>query len=354
MAEYEVLSMKDSGKWSNLLRQIPNFQQDIYYTPEYYSLYEELGDGKANCFTFKKGNEIALYPYLINSVNAFGYELDLEYFDIQGAYGYNGVISNSTNQDFIDGFYKEFNRYCRNENIIAEFTRFHPLFGNEFFSKNNFEVIFERKTVYIDLNKSYESLFMGYQKTTRKQIRRASNRYNIRLQLFENDISILDDFLFIYNESMKRVNALPYLYFNKDYFKSLLKIKGCYCLFAFYNNKPIAAATFFHWGPYIQGHLGGSLTDYMAFAPFSLIYDQLIKFGQSKSCRFLHVGGGATNNDEDSLLKYKMNFSDTSREFLIGKKIHNQNIYYEVIGQWIKRNPVSNSIENKMLLKYRT
>jgi hypothetical protein len=45
----------------------------------------------AKCFVYQKGSNITLYPFLINSVNALGYNLDKEYFDIQGAYGYNGV-----------------------------------------------------------------------------------------------------------------------------------------------------------------------------------------------------------------------------------------------------------------------
>ena len=92
---YKVFSLQDKEEWNNLLKKLPTKQQDIYYTPEYYSLYENYGDGKAQCFVFEKEGEIALYPFLINSINQLGYELDNEYFDIQGAYGYNGVVSSS-------------------------------------------------------------------------------------------------------------------------------------------------------------------------------------------------------------------------------------------------------------------
>jgi hypothetical protein len=101
---WKILTLKDRDEWNNSIRALPIAQQDIYYTPEYYSLYENYGDGKAQCFVFEKDGEIALYPFLINSVNDLGYDLDDEYYDIQGAYGYNGVVSSIHNESFIDAF----------------------------------------------------------------------------------------------------------------------------------------------------------------------------------------------------------------------------------------------------------
>ena len=121
--KFEVLSLKDKKEWSALLSKLPIEQQDIYFTPEYYELYENNGDGKAQCFVFEENDEIALYPFLINSVNELGYDLDNEYFDIQGAYGYNGIVSTTIDKDFINLFSKSFNIFCSNNNIIAEFQR---------------------------------------------------------------------------------------------------------------------------------------------------------------------------------------------------------------------------------------
>lgn len=75
MEDFEILNLSDSTKWKHYMEQLPVEQQDIYYTPGYYRLYEDLDDGKACCFVFKKGGDIALYPFLINSVNELGYDL---------------------------------------------------------------------------------------------------------------------------------------------------------------------------------------------------------------------------------------------------------------------------------------
>lgn len=351
--DYEILDLSSIETWKDYFQRIPIEQQDIYFTPEYYKLYEELGDGKAKCFVFKNGTDLALYPFLINSLKGLNYNLDKEYFDIQGAYGYNGVISTTYNNEFRKTFYSAFDEYCRNQNVIAEFTRFHPLLKNHLFSTNNLQVIFDRKTVSLDLSNTYDNIFSGFQTTTRKQIKRATNRFNIDVKLFENDISILDSFCFIYDEAMNRVGSIPYLFFNKTYFQSLIENTPNICFFAYSQGKAIASIIAFYNTYYINGHLGGALTSHLNVSPFSLLYSEMIKFGQMKGCRYLNVGGGATNSPDDPLLKYKRNFSKNEYSFFIGKRLIDRNIYNEVINQWNAKFPEKIDKYRNFLLKYR-
>jgi hypothetical protein len=351
--DFKILELKDKELWSYYLKKIPLEQQDIYYTPEYLAQYENYGDGKALCFVFEKDGEIAIYPFLFNSINRLGYLLDNEYFDIQGAYGYNGVISTTVKNSFIEEFYKNFNEYCFEKNIIAEFTRFHPLIKNQTFSKNHFNVVFDRKTVCVDLTDDYATIFKNFQTSTRKQIKRAINRHGIRVKYFENDLKQLDTFFNIYNDTMRRVKSSKYLYFNKEYFSQLIEKTPNVCFVAYYKDKPIGSIIAFYNKYYIHGHLGGALLEYLPMSPYSLLYSEMIKFGQSKGCRFLHVGGGATSNPDDSLLKYKMNFSDKTLDFYIGKKIYNKKIYDHIVNQWEINNPEKKETYKNFLLKYR-
>lgn len=349
----KVLSLEETDEWKHYLQQLPCEQQDIYYTPEYYKLYEELGDGIAQCFVLESGNGIALYPFLLNSINDPGFESKNEFHDIQGAYGYNGVVSTSFDNHFIRDFYNSFNNYCNDKNIIAEFTRFHPLLGNHSFSKDHLQVVFDRKTMYLDLKQSFDQIFKKFQTTTRKQIRRATDRYNIEVKIFQNDIGILDDFLSIYHEAMERANSIPYLYFNKQYFKSLIENIQTVFFVACHEKKPVAAISAFYNGYFIHGHLGGALTDYLHMSSYSLLYTEMIKFGQTMGCRFLHVGGGATNHPDDPLLKFKLNFSGTTADFYIGKKIHNQAVYNSIVQHWENKYPGKKEKFKNILLKYR-
>ena len=75
-----------------------------------------------------------------------------EYYDIQGAYGYNGILSTSLDINLICNFTKTFNLFCVENNIVAEFLRLNPIINN--LAKNRFDDIrvYDRDNVYVDLS----------------------------------------------------------------------------------------------------------------------------------------------------------------------------------------------------------
>ncbi|MDR1916612.1 MAG: hypothetical protein LBQ58_08575 [Synergistaceae bacterium] len=62
--------------------------RDVYYTSEYYRLYEMNGEGDGRLFVYERGGDIGVYPFLKKRIT--GYALDRPYYDIQTAYGYGG------------------------------------------------------------------------------------------------------------------------------------------------------------------------------------------------------------------------------------------------------------------------
>jgi len=350
---YKILTLSETIEWNKLLNRLPLSAQDIYYTPEYYSLYQNLGDGKAMCFVFEKDNDIALYPFLLNSVNILGYKLDDEYYDIQGAYGYNGVVSSSYSQSFINDFYQAFESFCKKKNVVAEFVRFHPILDNHKFSQNYYDLIFDRNTVFIDTQLPENEIFSKFQTTTRKQIKRCTNRHNIEVAQKTHDISSLDDFLNIYWETMKRVKSINYLFFNREYFKDLLLNNDTIQYIAMFEEKPIASITALFGKHIMHGHLGGALTEYLSLSAYSLLYWEMIKTAKQRGLKLVHVGGGATNLNNDKLLEFKKNFSTQLTKFYIGKKIYNNDVYKTVQEQWLNKSPISYSLYKNRILGYR-
>lgn len=350
---YKILTLKEVADWEKFIALVPVNQHDIYFTPEYYSLYENYGDGKALCFVYEKDGDIALYPFLQNSVNELGYDLDDEYFDIQGAYGYNGVISSTYSPLFIQEFYKTFNSFCTDNKIIAEFVRFHPLLNNYKFSSENYKIIFDRKTVFIETSRPEDDIYSTFQTSTRKQIRRCINRHEIKILKIEKDLSYLDDFLQIYWETMERVNSIKYLYFNKEYFKNLLLHADSIQYVAIYENKPVASIIALFGKDYMHGHLGGALTSFLNLSAYSLLYWEMIKTAKERGLKILHFGGGSTSAQDDKLLEFKRNFSSQLADFYIGKKIHNDEKYKQVFDQWRTKFPESFQLNKQKILGYR-
>lgn len=352
---YKLLTLEHTEAWKMALDKLPVKQHDIYYTPEYYSLFENKGDGKTQCFIFEdnKGN-LALYPYLINSVNVLGYELNDQFYDIQGAYGYNGVISNSNESQFVADFYTCFNHYCKDHNIIAEFTRFNPIISNEGFSELNMNCLFDRVTVSVDLARNYEQIKKGYQRSTRKQINRMLRNPSIKIVYYETfSAPLIDEMYTIYIESMDRLKANDELYFSADFFKSHFEIKNTRLIVFEYEDLPVSFITFFHVNKKLHGFLGGTRNDYLNLSPFSLLYDYMIQYGVKFNLDLLHVGGGTSNDRNDKLLNYKLHFSSQTNDFYIGKKIHCPEIYDQVISQWEQQVTDPDLLKNKQLLKYR-
>lgn len=348
---YKVLDLTEVSKWDHLLEKLPTERQDIYFTPTYYSLYQNYGDGEAQCFVFEKDGNIALYPFLKNPITPLGYELDKEYYDIQGAYGYNGLVASTDDVGFIAEFWKEFDAFCQDNVIIAEFMRFHPLMKNYKLGEGHFKLIHDRNTVYLDLTQAEEDIFQGFEKSTRKHILKAEKTIEIRPAHYsEENVEIFNR---IYRENMEHVHSIPYLFFSLEHFRNMFQMDDIEFFIAYQDDMPIACFSGLVSTEYYGNYLRASLTEYNKTGVNTLMYWSMIKSAKSHGCHYVHFGGGTNGDPENSLLKYKMNFSQTLSEFWIGKKIHNQKIYDDIVAQWKEKHPDSYEAHKVMLLGYR-
>jgi hypothetical protein len=345
----KILGLENKEEWNCYLDKLDSKDKDIYFTPEYYSLYEEYGDGVAKCFVFTDKENILLYPFLLNSINVLGYKLSENYYDIQGAYGYNGLISNSREINFISSFYSCFRDFCLRNNIIAEFLRFHPLLNNHLISDSFLDVVYNRNVVFVDLCSEKKEVIQGIKASTRRNIKKGER--NLEIKILQKNFNI-NEFINIYSHTMQRVKSDNYLYFNEKYFRDLFELDNVICFEAYYNGKLAGAAISFIYGDYLHYHLGASYDEFLIYRPNDFIFYNMILYGLEKKCRRLFFGGGTSGNSNDSLLRYKSNFSPNIVPFYIGKKIYNESIYNEIIKQWEGLCPNGEKYE-KILLKYR-
>jgi len=355
MESFELLSLTKAAIWNKYLRILPEVQQDIYSTPEYYRIYEERGEGIAQCFVFKNSKGLALYPFLKNKVNDLGFNLDKEYFDIQGAYGYNGIIANYNEVSFLDDLSDAFLSWCEQNHVIAEFVRFNPLLNNQLLTKwiTPIDLL---DNVLIPLT-TYEDVWLkSFHKKVREAIRKGQ-RYGLTYRSFSGS-NIPDEFLHgffeIYNHMLQRNSADRSYYYNIDYFKRIKELLPNNSLFTFalYSNIPISAELIIHNSVNAYAYLGGTLSEYLDKSPNSFIRNEILKELITKGVKYYNMGGGI--NRSDSLYLYKRSFSISSKSiFYIGKKIHNPEIYNEVVLQWEKKFPEKKEKYNGRLLKYR-
>ena len=347
----KVLNLKNNDEWRQYLWQLPKGKRDVYFMPEYYYLYEAYGDGEAICLVFEQDGELALYPFLKNAITQLGYELDKEYYDIQGAYGYNGLVASTDDKGFIASFWQEFDCWCQENNIVAEFMRFHPLIKNHLLGVGHYKLIHDRNTVYLDLSQSEEEIFAGFDRGTRQHIRKALKSIEIRpAERTEENVQIFNR---IYRENMEHVKSIPYLFFNLQHFRNMFKLNNIEFFIAWQGDIPIACYSGLVSEDYYGNYLRASLTEFNRTGVNTLMYWSMIKSAKAHGCHYVHFGGGTNGDPENSLLHYKMNFSKTLSEFWIGKKVHNQVVYDQIVEQWKTKHPDSYEHNSVKLLGYR-
>lgn len=350
---FKLLDLKGKDEWSKYLQRLPVEQRDIYYTPEYYSLYEKYGDGKTQCFVFEKDGETALYPFLLNCVNEVGYDLPRKFYDIQGAYGYNGVVSSSNSPGFIDSFYRSFGDYCHEAGVIAEFTRFNPYLRNQSFSSRALEITINRKTVCLNIAQPYEKIWSdSYDTKNRNMIRKAHNaRYEMVVQSSEEAAL---RFYEIYRGRMTAVGAEPYYYFNPEMFLEMLRNKAFDFLFVKDSEGSyLGSMVLMTYGRYAHPHLGGRAGHVAHDAVSNFMFDEAIKLAVQHGAEVFHLGGGNSMDEHDSLFRFKAHFSKEHLDFYIGTKVHDRKVYDQVISQWKTKYSSSPDLKGTKLLRYR-
>lgn len=60
MVDFDVLKMTDNVKWEEILSSLPVRMQDIFYTPNYYKLFQIKDGGIPQCFIFNSGEKLAI------------------------------------------------------------------------------------------------------------------------------------------------------------------------------------------------------------------------------------------------------------------------------------------------------
>lgn len=340
---YKLLDCSDK-EWDLYLNKLPICTQDIYYMSEYYKMYELNGDGIGKLFVYYDNNEkLAIYPFMMRNID--GYNLNDKYFDIETAYGYGGPIANCLDSNFIKNFEECFMDYCKKNNIVAEFIRFHPLIKNENIFNSDIEVLHNRITVHLDLVRDIERIWSEDIKSKNRNMIRKAEKNGLSVQ----ESTDFQTFKEIYSSTMDKVHADNYYYFNECYYENIKENSNYTLLNVKKDDLVIASAVFMGCGDYFHYHLAGSLKEYLKFGPNNLLLWEAIKYAHKKGYKKMHFGGGLNDSLDDNLFKFKRSFSKNTANFYIGKRIHDKGIYNYLINKWQEKH----NKKAKILLQYR-
>ena len=307
-------------------------KKDIYFEENFGKMYEHIEKGILEIFQYENSDGKITNQFIKREIPI---NLDEnKYYDIISPYGYGGPVIEFCNKDkdnLLKEYEEAFRKYCRENNIISEFVRFHPIVNNAIDFKDIYKVEFMRKTLGTNLKDYDNPIEEEFSKSCRKTIRQVLKK-GISYKIVEN-VTDFSEFKRIYYLNMDRKNALDYYYFDNRYFELMNRYfhKNLIQVQAIYENKVIAEGLYFIYNKTIHAHLSGTDTEYLHLSPAYVLKYATVIWGKEKGFELIHYGGGTSNSEDDPLYIFKKKFSkNTSFNFYIGKKIWNEDIYIKL------------------------
>jgi len=353
MSHCKIISASSNEEWDNEIAQLPADLQDIHLTARYHRMYEENGDGEARLFVYRTSVGQYVVPFLLRPVPS--YLTPSALFDIESAYGYSGPVSSSLDAHFLREADQAFAEYCRDEKVVTEFVRFHPLLSNQRFlaADSTMQVIHLRDYVAVDLTQSSDERWENYTPQNRNKIRKAEKAgYYIH---HDRTLASYDDFVRIYLENMRQLKAAPQYYFSPAYFTALrrLALSDGALLLVKQNEKVEGAAIFLGSGRWAHYFLSSVTPEGRRNGVGNLLLHKGLNLAADRGCLSMHLGGGLSADAHDPLLVFKQNFSRQSVPFYIGKRVHDATGYHQLISAWEEAVPEAKGKYGSILQRYR-
>ncbi len=329
--EFEVIDFLSKDKWHDIVKD-----KEVYYQWEYIDAFYQNKEGEPFLAYAKYNNDYVFNVYFKRDIaddKLFKNKIEAnKHFDLITPYGYGGIdIIGNENQELLEFYFKEFENYCIENNIVSEFVRLNPLSDNyRFYSNTDYELIQFSKTIYMRLDNE-EQIWNDMESSCRNKIRKAQkNGLTIKTGF---DKEMFEEFIKIYKETMRRDNAIDYYYFGNNFFDSIFENMKDYSTIytVYFENQPINSVMVIYNNENCHYHLSGTLSEYMKLGSNNLSLYEIAKDCCKKGYKRFHLGGGY-GGDESPLLNFKKSFNKNGElDFYLAKKIFNKEIYDKLV-----------------------
>lgn len=312
--------------WSKIYDKFRNL--DVYYSQEYVIASAEIEPQSIPLAIYYETIDARVwYPFLLRTIPGW-----MDKKDIVTPYGYGGPHLEG-NPERIKDFYREFYQgFCKEENIVTETLRLHPLTENHVTLEQVIEVVPVRKTIAVDLLLPYDEILSGYSTNCRRNIQRSINKYGLTFEEKKGEEAI-EIFTALYYQTMDRRDADQKYYFSREYFETMMQ-ENPLCqplmVFGYYEGQPISGHLILMGHRYAHAHLQGSNDDYLFVGPNHAMINYSVLKSKDAGLEKLHLGGGF--REGDGIYQFKESFNKKSSSlFYLGKHILNNNAYQEIV-----------------------
>ncbi len=341
----QLFSLNEAAQWDAIVRSFTEY--DVYYLSGYVKAFHINGDGDPFLLYYKGDGLKAIYVYMRRPTAFEGV------FDSVSPYGYGGVqFEGNISEENKSVFWKEYLAKMKEENIVDNFVRYHPVLKNAEPMKSISNVIDLGKTIAFDLT-SPEVIWENIISKNRNMIRKAEKN-GIEIH-HGKGLALFEDFRRIYNATMEKDNAEEYYFFGEMFYESIHNdLHDNYEMFyAVYEGQIIAMSIMLFANKQMHYHLSGSMMEFRNLAPSNLLLYKAAVWGCEQGYKTFHLGGGV-GSGEDNLFKFKAAFNKNSDyQFSIGKQIFDQDAYDRLVANRAKQDATFNK-ESRYFPLYRS
>ncbi len=289
------------------------------------------GDPILFCITSNDGAPVILWPALRRTIPGTSLH------DLGSVYGYSGplVAAGTGRAECLDASELLF-ASLREEGYVSLFSRMHPLFSDQLPRELRGHPLGD--IVIIDVKQGVDDVLMEYRQSLRYDIRK-SRKSGVDVVIDEPCLG-LDEFVSIYQQTMRNMGASDFYLFDHEYFRNMVEAEDfkAFLSFAIYDGKKIGAGMSIITNDIMQSYLGGSLFEYRRLSADKLITAREHGIAAGLGVTEYVLGGGFALKD-DALLNFKKGFSQKTRTFSVFRMVFDQERYDQLCSD----NGVANS-----------
>lgn len=315
-----VYTLADAAQWDQTVRSFQNY--DVYYLSGYVKAFQLHGDGEPLLFHYEgdglRGINAVMRRDVARDPCFAGKLPEGRYFDFATPYGYGGWLLEGEGDKA--PLFADYEDWCRENEVISEFVRFHPVLENQKAVQDGYEVVGLGGTFAMDLS-SPKAIWENMTSKNRNMIRKAQKN---GLQVYNGRYpAVYETFREIYDATMDKDHAAEYYYFAPVFYESILNDlpHNAQVFYVQTEDGTVAAASIMlAANGRMSYHLSGSRRELQHLAPTNLLLYEAALWGCANGCRTLHLGGGV-GSGEDSLYQFKKAFyRGEPLRFHIGRK----------------------------------
>jgi len=255
-------------------------------------------------------------PFLLEHDGArfAGIERD-EPRDVVTPYGYGGPTA--------DGFWDAYEEWARERGVVTTFVRFHPLYGNQRGAPIHVDELAPTVAWRLDPDRD---LLAGLHFKHRNKVTKAENA---GATVTQHDG--LGEFVPLYEDTMRRVNAADFYFFEPAYWGRLGELP-LVRFDAEIDGEVVASALCLATPPWLHYHLSGTTDAGRTTGSSTLVLLEAARWAQANGYERFHLGGGL-GGKEDSLHHFKARFDPEGLvPAAVGKAIHDEDAYRRLSG----------------------